>query len=79
VSGSASAADGIFAQAAELACEQGALFWELRIAVSWARLKVKQKERNEARQSLASIYGRFTEGLDTGDLELARALLDSLR
>ena len=65
-------------QAAELAREQGALFWELRIALSLARLHAAQGEDGEARSVLTAIYARFTEGFGTADLRAARALLDQL-
>jgi predicted ATPase len=65
-------------QAAELAREQGALFWELRIALSLARLYVTQGQAGEARRTLTAVYARFTEGFGTADLRAARALLDQL-
>jgi predicted ATPase len=71
-------AEGCYKQAAELAREQGALFWELRVALSLARLRVTQDCRDDARQILAPVYDRFTEGLETGDLRAARAILDPL-
>jgi predicted ATPase len=51
---------------------------ELRATMSLARLWQKQGKREEARQMLAEIYGWFTEGFDTGDLQEAKALLDEL-
>jgi predicted ATPase/DNA-binding winged helix-turn-helix (wHTH) protein len=65
-------------QAAELAREQGALFWELRIALSLARLHAAQGQRDEAKNVLTTVYMRFTEGFETADLRAARALLDEL-
>jgi predicted ATPase len=53
-------------------------FWELRAAMSMARLWRDQGKRNEARDLLASVYGRFTEGFDTLDLKEAKALLAEL-
>jgi predicted ATPase len=50
--------------------------WELRAAVSMARLWRGQGKRDEARELLASIYGWFTEGFGTLDLKEAKALLD---
>jgi predicted ATPase/DNA-binding winged helix-turn-helix (wHTH) protein len=76
--GSASAAEDCFNQAAKIAREQGALFWELRIALSFARLRNMQGRHDEARQILAPVYERFTEGFETADLRAARALLDDL-
>ena len=52
--------------------------WELRAAMSMARLRRHQDKRDEARELLAPIYGWFTEGFDTRDLKDARALLDEL-
>ncbi|WP_154073618.1 hypothetical protein [Bradyrhizobium erythrophlei] len=75
---SAPAAEDRFNQAAQMAHEQGALFWELRVAVSVARLRVSQGRRHEARAPLASVYDRFTEGFTTADLRAARILLEGL-
>jgi len=76
---SAVAAEDCFNQAAQIAREQGALFWELRVALSVARLRVSQGRHHEARASLASVYDRFTEGFATADLQAARTLLEELR
>ena len=51
---------------------------ELRAAMSLARLWQQQGKRAEARELLAPIYGWFTEGFDTADLQDARALLEEL-
>jgi predicted ATPase/DNA-binding winged helix-turn-helix (wHTH) protein len=68
-----------FHDAIELARQQGALFWELRGAISLARLRVTQERPVEARDVLAPIYGKFTEGFDiTADLRAARSLLAAL-
>jgi tetratricopeptide (TPR) repeat protein len=72
------AAEDCFNQAAQLAREQGALFWELRIALSVARLRVSQGRHHEARAPLASVYDRFTEGFATADLQAARTMLEGL-
>jgi predicted ATPase len=58
---------------------QDAKLWELRAAVSLARLRRDQGPRAEARELLAPIYDWFTEGFDTPDLKEAKALLDELR
>jgi predicted ATPase len=58
--------------------QQGAKLWELRAAVSLARLCRDQGRRDEARDLLAPIYGWFTEGFGTRDLKEAKALLDQL-
>jgi predicted ATPase/DNA-binding winged helix-turn-helix (wHTH) protein len=75
---SVAAAEDCLARAAVMAREQGALTWELRIALSLARLRVTQAREDEARAELAAVYDRFTEGFATADLRVARALLDTL-
>jgi predicted ATPase len=57
---------------------QQAKSWELRAAMSMARLWRDQGKREEAREFLAPVYGWFTEGFDTLDLKEAKALLDEL-
>ena len=57
---------------------QQAKSWELRAAMSMARLWRDQGKRTEARDLLAPVYGWFTEGFDTLDLKEAKALLDEL-
>jgi predicted ATPase len=52
--------------------------WELRAAMSMARLWRDQGKRHEARELLAPVYGWFTEGFDTRDLKEAKALLEEL-
>ena len=69
------AVDRCYARAIEEANRQGALFWELRAAVSLADLKVRRGRPEDARQLLAPIYGRFTEGFEAADLIAARAIL----
>ncbi|MBV8111940.1 MAG: winged helix-turn-helix domain-containing protein [Hyphomicrobiales bacterium] len=71
-------AEDCFRKANDLALEQGALFWELRVALSLARLRATQGRHNEARRLLASVYDRFTEGFATTDLRAAKALLEEL-
>jgi predicted ATPase len=51
---------------------------ELRVAVSLSRLWQQQGKQAEARELLASVYGWFTEGFDTSDLQEARGLLEAL-
>jgi hypothetical protein len=58
--------------------EQQAKSWELRAAMSMARLWRDQGKREEARELLAPVYGWFTEGFDTLDLKEAKALLDEM-
>ena len=72
----ATEAEDCFRTANEIAREQGAFFWELRIALSLARLRATQGRHDEVRQLLAPVYDRFTEGFETPDLRAARALLD---
>ena len=61
-----------------VAHEQGTRGFELRAAISLARLLSNQERRDEARDVLAPLYGWFTEGFDTPDLKEAKALLDEL-
>jgi DNA-binding winged helix-turn-helix (wHTH) protein/tetratricopeptide (TPR) repeat protein len=72
-------AEACFQQALAIARCQQAKSWELRAAMSLARLWQHQSKRAEARKLLAAVYGWFTEGFDTADLQDARALLDALR
>jgi tetratricopeptide (TPR) repeat protein len=62
----------------ELAHSQGAIKWELRAAVSLARLYRHQKKKKEAREALSNAFGRFREGFETHDLAAAKAMLDEL-
>ena len=61
-----------------VAREQQAKSWELRAAMSIARLWCDQDKRNQARDILAPVYGWFTEGFETRDLKEAKALLTEL-
>jgi predicted ATPase len=72
------AAEECFHQAIKVAQRQQAKSLELRAMMSLARLWQKQGKREEARQRLAEIYGWFTEGFDTADLQDAKLLLDEL-
>jgi class 3 adenylate cyclase/predicted ATPase len=65
-------------QALAIARQQQARSLELRAATSLARLWQRQGKRAEARQLLAPVYGWFTEGFDTADLQDAQALLATL-
>ncbi len=67
-----------FWQAIEIARRQQAKSLELRAVMSLARLWQQQGKRDEARHLLAEIYGWFTEGFDTKDLQEAKALLEEL-
>jgi predicted ATPase/class 3 adenylate cyclase len=74
----AAKAQAYFDRALEVAREQQAKSWELRAAMSMARLWRDQGKWQEARELLAPIYGWFTEGFDTRDLKEAKALLEEL-
>ena len=65
-------------QALAIARRQQAKSLELRAAMSLTRLWQQQGKRAEARELLAPVYGWFTEGFDTADLQEAKALLDAL-
>ena len=71
-------AEVYFNRALDVARRQQAKSWELRAAMSMARLWRDQGKRDEARELLAPVYGWFTEGFDTFDLKEAKALLDEL-
>ena len=61
-----------------VARQQQAKSWELRAAMSLARLWRDQGKVQQARELLAPVYGWFTEGFDTRDLKEAKALLEEL-
>ena len=71
-------AEACFQQALAVARQQQARSWELRAAMSLSRLWQQQSKRAEAHQLLAEIYGWFTEGFDTADLQEAKVLLAEL-
>jgi predicted ATPase/DNA-binding winged helix-turn-helix (wHTH) protein len=75
----AAAAENHFSRALDWARRQGALSWELRAATSLARLWRDQNRAKAAREILAPVYDRFTEGFETTDLKAAKLLLDELR
>jgi predicted ATPase len=77
--GNPEAAEQLYRKALSIAREQEAKLWELRAAVSLARLRRDQDRHAEARDLLTPIYGWFTEGFDTPDLKDAKALLDELK
>ncbi len=70
------AAEDSLHRALSIARQQNARAWELRAAMSLARLWRDQGRRDEARELLAPVYDWFTEGFDTPDLKAAKALLD---
>ena len=71
-------AEACFQQALDVARRQEAKTLELRAARSLARLWQQQGKRAAARELLAPIYGWFTEGFDTADLQEAKTLLEEL-
>jgi class 3 adenylate cyclase/predicted ATPase len=71
-------AEGYFERSLEIARAQQAKSWELRAAMSMARLRRDQGKRQQAYDLLALVYGWFTEGFDTLDLKEAKALLYEL-
>jgi len=72
------AAEQLYRKALGIAEEQEAKIWELRVAVSLARLRRDQGRYAEARNLLAPVYGWFTEGFDTPFLQDAKTLLGQL-
>jgi class 3 adenylate cyclase/predicted ATPase len=71
-------AERYFDRALAVARQQQAKSWELRAAMSMARLWRDQGKVQQARELLAPVYGWFTEGFDTRDLKEAKALLEEL-
>jgi predicted ATPase len=71
-------AENHFLRSLELAHRQGARSWELRTAVSLARLQRGQGRIREAHDRLTSIYSHFTEGFGTADLQAAKHLMNAL-
>jgi predicted ATPase len=74
----AAKAEMYFERALAVARAQQAKSWELRAAMSMARLRRDQGKPQQARELLGPVYGWFTEGFDTRDLKEAKALLDAL-
>ena len=74
----AAKAEAHFERALAVARQQQAKSWELRAAMSMARLWRDQGKPQQARELLAPVYGWFTEGFDTLDLKEAKALLKEL-
>jgi len=74
----AETADDLFRQALTGARQQQALAWELRAAMSLARLLRNQGRHADSIACLEPVYGRFTEGFGTADLIAAKQLLDEL-
>jgi predicted ATPase len=74
----AAQAEACLQQALAVARRQQAKSWELRVAMSLSRLWQHQGKWKEAYELLTPIYGWFTEGFDTADLQDAKALLQEL-
>jgi predicted ATPase len=74
----ATKAETHFERALAVARAQQSKSWELRAAMSLARLWRDQGKVQQARELLAPVYGWFTEGFDTRDLKEAKALLEEL-
>jgi class 3 adenylate cyclase/tetratricopeptide (TPR) repeat protein len=72
------AAEQCFERALQVARQQEAKSWELRAAISLSRLWQQEGKRDAARELLMPVYGWFTEGFDTADLQDARELADRL-
>jgi len=73
------AAMNCLTEALAVARGQSALAWELRSTMALARMLFEDGQRDRARHTLALVYDRFTEGFDTADLKLARAIIEDLR
>ena len=71
-------AEGYFQRALAVARAQQTKSWELRAAMSLARLWRDQGKPQQARELLAPVYGWFTQGLNTLDLKRAKALIDEI-
>jgi len=70
-------AEATITRALAEARRQGALAWELRAAMTLARLRLKQGRAQGSRELLSSLYARFTEGFETRDLKAASELLQA--
>jgi predicted ATPase/DNA-binding winged helix-turn-helix (wHTH) protein len=75
---SRSCAERCLTEGLDRARSQGALFWELRCALDLAHLKSESGLPKQARNILAPVYEKFTEGFETADLRSARLMLDRL-
>jgi class 3 adenylate cyclase/predicted ATPase len=71
-------AEAHFERALAVARQQQAKSWELRASISMARLWRSQGKTQQAREQLALVYYRFTEGFDTRDMKEAKVLLEEL-
>jgi len=71
-------AESCFLRSLDWSRRQNALSWELRTATSLARMRRGQGQLADARNELAPVYARFTEGFETADVKAARELLSEL-
>ena len=71
-------AEACFQRAIQVARQQSAKSWELRAVTSLCRLWQEQGKKKEARKRLTEVYGWFSEGFDTPDLQEAKSLLETL-
>jgi predicted ATPase len=71
-------AERCFGASLELARQQTTLFWELRSALSLARLRINQDRQSQAQYVLAPVLDKFTEGFAIADMRAGRALLETL-
>ena len=71
-------AEANFLRGLEIARQQKARAWELRLAMSLGRLWARRGETDRARELIESSLAGFAEGLDTADLKQARLLLQSM-
>jgi predicted ATPase len=74
----AAKAEAYYERALAIAREQQTKSWELRAAMSMARIGRSQGKLQQARELLAPVYGWFNEGFDTRDLKEAKTLLEEL-
>lgn len=77
VTGGQATAEALFERSLEMARGQGALSWELRTAMSLARLWTMQGRKPEGLDLLRAVYARFTEGFSTTDLLAAKSMLET--
>jgi predicted ATPase len=77
--GAGAAAEAKLLRALEVAREQTALSWELRVAMSLAPLWLRHGRTIAAHELLSATYAKFTEGFGTSDLIRARGLMEALR
>ena len=75
----AAQAEALFHEAVDIAKRQSARSLQLRAVMSLSRLWQRQGKQTLARQRLAELYGWFTEGFRTSDLQEAKALVEQLR